>query len=89
MSGREFQEWQLYNALYPLGERRADLRAGIVAAVVANVNRGPDTPAYTPQDFIPQFDLVEDEPIDEEASIELTQNVFESLTAQLGGTIQG
>lgn len=87
MSGREFQEWQVYHSLWPLGERRADLRSAIVASVIANVNRGPDAPAYSPQDFMPAFDVV-DEEIDEDASIELTQNLFESLTLQLGGEIK-
>ncbi len=89
MSGREFLEWQVYHSLYPLGERRADLRAGIIASVIANTQRGPDTPAYHPFDFVPKFDVVEEEEIDEDASIELTQNIFESLTLQLGGEVIG
>ena len=34
-------------------DERADLRAGIVAAVIANVFRGKGTRAYQPYDFMP------------------------------------
>lgn len=92
MSGREFLEWQAYHALWPLGERRADLRAGIIASVIANTQRGKDTPAFHPHDFVPQFDQVlheDDASADEDADIALTQSIFESLTVQLGGEIKG
>ena len=89
MSWHEFQEWQVYHALSPLGERRADLRAGIIASTMANIWRGAEAPAYAPSDFMPQFDRMDTEPVDEDASIELTQSIFESLTAQMGGTIIG
>ncbi len=90
MSGREFLEWQIYHSLYPLGERRADLRAGIIASVIANTQRGPDTPAYHPHDFMPQFDYADaDDEVDEDESIALTQNIFESLVTQLGGEVIG
>ncbi len=37
----------------PWDESRADLRAGIVASVIANVNRGKKTKAFTARDFMP------------------------------------
>ena len=89
MSGREFLEWQAYHSRWPLGEVRADLRAGIIASTIANVHRGADTPAFHPSDFMPQLDAIDEDEIDEDASIELTQTLFESLTAQMGGTIIG
>jgi hypothetical protein len=40
----------------PWGEERADLRAGIIASVIANVNRGRrSTRRFKPADFMPQF----------------------------------
>jgi hypothetical protein len=51
----EFATWQAYYEIDPFGEDRADLRAGIVASVIANANRDPKrkpTP-FTAQDFMP------------------------------------
>lgn len=38
MDSREFATWMAYYAIAPWGDVRADLRAGIVAATVANSN---------------------------------------------------
>lgn len=53
---RVWSEWQTFAALEPFGEERADLRAGIVAATIANyLARGKGKPAFKPRDFMPQF----------------------------------
>lgn len=52
---RQFAEWQAYYQLEPWGEERADLRAGIIASTIANVNRGKGQRAFTPSDFMPEF----------------------------------
>ena len=39
--------------LEPFGEERADVRAGIVASVIANVNRRKGAKAFTARDFMP------------------------------------
>jgi len=44
-----------YYSLEPWGERRADLRSGIVASTIANVNRPKGGKAYKPQDFMPRL----------------------------------
>lgn len=48
-------EWMAYDSLEPIGELRADVRAGIIASVIANTNRDrkrrPDP--FTPHDFMP------------------------------------
>lgn len=54
VSSRELTEWMAYYELEPFGEERADLRAGIIASTVANVNRAKGK-AYQPQDFMPKF----------------------------------
>ena len=56
IDSREFAEWLAFDRVEPQGEFRADLRAGIIAAVIANVNRGRGTPAFKPADFMPDFD---------------------------------
>ena len=53
MDSRELAEWAAYYSVEPFGEERDDLRAGIVASVIANVNRGKSSKAYSPQDFMP------------------------------------
>lgn len=57
MSSREFGEWMAYSAIEPFGEPRADLRAALVAKVIADVNRGKNTPPYKLEDFMLRFDI--------------------------------
>lgn len=54
MSASEYLEWQEYYSLEPFGEERADLRAGIIASTIYNVNRGKNR-ALKPEDFMPKF----------------------------------
>lgn len=61
MSSRQLTEWMIFYQLEPWGEKRADLRAGIVAATVANVHRGKKDKALKAEDFMPEL------PGDEEA----------------------
>lgn len=56
MSAEEFGLWCAFHALEPWGEARADLRAGIIAATVANYagkSRRANAPAAKPADFLP------------------------------------
>ena len=41
----ELLEWQIFYALDPFDETRADRRAARIAQVMYNVHRGPNTPA--------------------------------------------
>lgn len=52
---RDVSEWMAYASIEPFGEERADMRAGIIASVIANVNRDPKrrSQPFTPQDFMP------------------------------------
>jgi len=52
MSSKELSEWIAFNAISPIGDDRADLRAGIVASVVANCHRTKGQP-FKPIDFMP------------------------------------
>ncbi len=58
MSSREFAEWLALYGMEPFGDARADLRSGIVASVIANVNRDPKKRRrpYKPEDFVPRFE---------------------------------
>lgn len=53
ISSAEFGEWIAYFSIEPFGDRIADLRAGTIASVIANVNRAPDAPPTSPNDFTP------------------------------------
>ncbi len=55
MSSAEYAEWIAFMGLEPIGEVRADLRAGIVASTIANVNRGKRQKPFKPADFMPDF----------------------------------
>ena len=44
-----------YEHIEPFGETRADLRTGIVASILANVNRKKGARASKPKDFMPEF----------------------------------
>ena len=49
------RQWLAYDQLEPIGETRADLRAGIIASTIANVQRSKGAAAYKPGDFMPKF----------------------------------
>jgi hypothetical protein len=54
MSARTYQGWLRYAAVEPFDEQRADLRAGIVASVIANAFGGKKGGRlFTPSDFMP------------------------------------
>lgn len=51
----------------PWGELRQDTGFGIVAATLANVNRGKNTPPFKPADFMPWHEAPKaDEPEEDE-----------------------
>lgn len=47
-----------YASIEPFGEGRADLRMGILASLIANVNRDTKKKSepFVPADFIPGYD---------------------------------
>jgi hypothetical protein len=80
LSSAALAEWLAYFQLEPWGEERADLRAGIVASTVANVNRpAKRKKAFEPKDFMPRFDA---EP---EAPETGTLRLMAQMRAALGG----
>lgn len=57
LSSRQISEWMAYYTLDPFGEERADLRAAMICALLANINRDPEKrkEAYTAEEFMPRF----------------------------------
>lgn len=83
LSSSQLAEWIAFYQLEPWGEERADLRAGIVASTIANVNRSPKRKKpYAPEDFMPRFE-------DEEDPEETAARLMAQMKAALGGASTG
>lgn len=53
MTTRELAEYAALNEIDPFGEQRADLRIGILASLIANINRDPKkSKPFRPMDFM-------------------------------------
>lgn len=53
VSVADIVEMMAFDRLEPFSALAAYDQAGTVAATIANVNRGKDSPAYLPEDFMP------------------------------------
>ena len=79
-----FQEWQVYAAIEPFGEPRADLRMAQVCALLANINRDRKQrpQPYTIRDFMFEFDR---EPEPEETKLERQLAAGRMIASAVGG----
>lgn len=84
VTSAELTEWIAFAELEPFGEERADLRAGIVASTVAEVNRNPKKrkQPFTPQDFLPKFGKERSDDVEDEE-----QKRSERLAAKWAGIV--
>ncbi len=71
-SSKELTEKMIYLQLYPMNQERADLRAGIIASTIANVNRGKGQSAFKAEDFMPKFGQMQSELTDEQMEAKLS-----------------
>jgi hypothetical protein len=89
ISSAEFVEWMAFDAIDPIGEDRADLRAGMIAAAVCNAPYYKLKKRAQASDFMPYRDTealmrsLEPEPalpapeeIDREAQATAIKNLF-------------
>ena len=53
LTHRQIVEWILYDSLSPFGDERADYRQAVTSALLVNVNRGKNSKAASPLDFMP------------------------------------
>jgi len=79
ITARELMNWIAFYELDPWGEKRADLRAGIVASTVYNMQRGT-AKALKSSDFMPDFTPKEPQTVAEMQAILLA-----STGAQFSG----
>ena len=77
ISSAQYAEWLAYSKLEPWGEERDDLRMGIVASTIANVNRGKGQKAFTPDQFMPSFE--------QETEEQAAERLIAKARAALGG----
>jgi hypothetical protein len=57
ISSRELTEWEAFEQVEgPIGDRRIDQLFGMLASVVANVNRAKRQKPYSAEQFIPKWD---------------------------------
>lgn len=82
IDARELIEWQAFYTLEPFGDERADLRAGVIAATMANAWRGKGQKAASPQDFVMKFGRRED------VSPDMLRLAAMKANAALGGRIK-
>ena len=71
LTTRELMNWIAFYELDPWGERRADLRAGIVASTTYNMQRGKSK-ALKASDFMPDFEPQKPQTVQEMQTIFLT-----------------
>lgn len=63
ISSAELTEWMAFDAIDPFGDERADLRAGVIAAVTANHSFAPPSKPKRPSDYMLFSDQKEPEPV--------------------------
>ena len=79
LDSAELTEWIAFDRMEPIGEFRADLRAGIVASAVANYGGRDIREARKPSDFMPFLERPEERPLllpDPNAQAELILGAF-------------
>jgi len=82
-SAQELTDWAAFEHIDgPLGAVRGDIQAGIVAATIANVNRGKSSRHFKPSDFMVQWDRPR------VRTPEAMRSMMIALTRRLGGTVR-
>lgn len=69
-------EWIAYSRIEPFDEERADLRAGIVASVIANTNRKKGSPPFKAKDFMPKYGRRQQQWQDQLKIVEMLNQAF-------------
>lgn len=87
MSGRRLAEWVAYSQLEPFGPPAQFWQAGLLASVLANVNRTKkDQKAFTPEDFMPRS-MVEEPEQSDDGGARILQT-FQALADLPKGTLK-
>ena len=78
MSSRELSGWMAYHLVEPFGGDTPYIGHAITACTIANVNRGKNTKAMKPVDFMPKWEQ-------QVQSVDQMINIAAMYTAGLGG----
>ena len=85
MSSAEFAMWIAYYQSNPFGEERGDIRCGIIASTIANVNRKKSTKPFEISGFMPKFDKPKQQSVEEmQARFRIAANIAEHNNKQKG-----
>jgi hypothetical protein len=60
MGHGEFLRWARFEAQEPFLPFRVDLIGGLVCSVLANINKGKATPAFSARDFMPLIQAMQE-----------------------------
>jgi hypothetical protein len=78
LSSLDLAEWEAYSLIEPFGPLTDYWRAGLIAAMVRNVNRTRESqPIAKPEDFVPNLPVFEE--TDEEDDEQRAQDVAERV----------
>lgn len=81
MSSSELTEWIAYEKITgPLGRRRQDIQAAIIATTIANANRGKTGKKFKISDFLIEYDK-----LGQQKSPEDMIQALRSINAAMGG----
>lgn len=85
MGASEFRDWQAFFEVEPFGQLRDDLRAGTIAATIANIHRDKKrrNKPYSIRDFMPGYELALSEQQTQSAATLLQKIAI--VNAALGG----
>lgn len=83
ITAEEYGLWWAEYCRSPWGELRQDTGFGIVAATLANVNRGKSVAAFKPTDFMPWHEETADEKAERHGS---EDDERDNLFRMMGGT---
>lgn len=81
MSARTFVEWQAYYSIEPFGPEAEYWRAGMIAAMIANVNRKKNQQPFKPEDFMPKSLQGEKKRMNAEQQAQVLKQNFENYQA--------
>ena len=73
-------EWIAYASLEPIGEDKADLRFGMLMALIQNRHRGKNEPVAKPEQFMEVMNRVPKPPQDEDQQWQALKRFFRKTT---------
>ena len=86
LTSRQLAEWKAFAAIEDLGESRADMRAGMICATIANVHRDPKrSEPFDPFMFMPAMALDRRPKAAEQSIAEMENALLARLFPQSGG----